>query len=73
MEYICPQCNEIKNCNYICNKCGGTMEDKGRVQEYYGPYSADAPIEDNGSSCTHVFLCNKCNLMERNNIKKVII
>ena len=49
------------------------MEDKGRSQEYYGPYSADAPIEDNGNSCTHIFVCNDCNYMEENKIKKVII
>ena len=37
MEYICPQCNKIKNYNYICERCGGLMEDKGRSQELLWP------------------------------------
>lgn len=71
MEFICPLCNDLYHEVFKCQICGGVMEDKGRVQEYYDDYSADDPIEDKGSFCEHVFKCNKCMGFERKNVEKI--
>lgn len=73
MEKVCPNCNELDVKLYKCKKCNSILQDKGRVQEYYDDYSADAPIEDSENYCEHVLKCNKCDIIERINIEKVII
>lgn len=47
------------------------MADKGRVQEYLGPYSAEMPIEEEKDSCIHVFQCTACGYMENKEINYV--
>ena len=71
MEFICPLCNDLYHEVYKCGSCGGVMEDKGRVQDYYDDYSADNPIDDKGDYCEHVFKCNKCMGFERKNVEKI--
>lgn len=67
---ICPVCNNIIEPNFLCKSCKTTLEDKGRVEEYYGPYSADMPIE-NEKYCTHIYKCRLCSKIENYNIKMV--
>lgn len=70
MNKICPLCNKIIEQNFCCNACGKTMEDKGRVEEFLGPYSADMPIENKGY-CTHVYKCENCGNVKNINFKEI--
>lgn len=70
-EIVCPLCNDLYNKVYQCEHCEGIMENQGREQEYLDDYSADDPIDDNGSSCVHIFKCNKCGGFERKNVEKI--
>lgn len=73
MDNICPVCNEISIETYKCGRCGATMVDKGRVEDYLDNYSADMPIEDCEDYCLHLYRCDECGILERKKIMKVII
>ncbi len=73
MERVCPLCNHLKNELYKCSICGGIMEDKGRVQEYYDNYTAEEEIQDSEKLCFHVYYCKNCGEIQRKNIEKIII
>lgn len=36
---ICPLCNGLEASSLPCPKCGGSMDDQGNIENYYGPYS----------------------------------
>ena len=73
MEKVCPVCNKITNETFICNNCGGILVNKGRVDDYLDPYSADMPIEDGETYCMHIFQCTGCNNKENKKIIRVTI
>lgn len=70
MSYLCPVCNGLQEWGPVCPSCGGTADDKGRLNDYFGPYSPYQPIEEiamiNGMidaaehRCTHVAFCPSC-------------
>ena len=39
MEIGCPVCNGLLSIGEVCNKCSGVMEDMGRIEDFYNPYS----------------------------------
>jgi hypothetical protein len=70
MGYICPVCNGYGTVEVRCTKCHESMENKGTVMDYVGPY---APYENDSillasefdRTCLHLFTCSKCGNMER--------
>ncbi|WP_097026033.1 hypothetical protein [Clostridium peptidivorans] len=73
MSKVCPVCNEIKDIRPICGNCGGSCIDNGRVQDYFGDYSENMPIQDTENYCFHVFRCECCNELVRKSVLKVDI
>jgi hypothetical protein len=72
MEYLCPLCNGLERKVIVCEKCGGCMEDRGAVQEYFDDYSPYLDLEItrrvNGvprDQCLHIFGCDTCGADKR--------
>lgn len=66
MDNLCPVCNGFVELRATCTNCNHPMDDRGKLEDYYGPYS---PYEENdlitatggsGSTCYHVAFCPKC-------------
>jgi len=70
LEKVCPLCNELEFMTFSCDKCGETMVDKGRAQEYSDDYTANMPINDGENYCAHIFECSRCNFFKRVPIEK---
>ncbi|MGP7818973.1 hypothetical protein [Niallia sp. 01092] len=70
MATICPVCNGWKQLVQSCPNCHQTVEDKGRIMDYYDDYSAYMPIDqmklEDGFSdlaehlCPHLVFCKEC-------------
>lgn len=71
---ICPICNGFENISEKCASCGTTVEDMGRIMDFYDDYSAYMPIDqmkmEDGyptdyamKQCPHVLKCSACNQM----------
>lgn len=67
---VCPVCNTMSEPNFICDKCSSQLSNKGRVEDYLGPYSADMPIEDH-YYCEHYYKCSLCGRLEKHDIKMI--
>ncbi|MGI6704339.1 MAG: hypothetical protein ACOX42_10070 [Clostridia bacterium] len=69
MEYLCPLCNGLESKTIPCGGCGGTMEDKGAIQEYFDDYSPYLDLEITRKldgvprdQCLHIFRCDRCGM-----------
>ncbi len=78
MEYVCPICNGLATYILKCPYCGGQMENKGAITDFYDDYSTYLPMEitqkiDNvgKEECVHLFYCNQCNHDKRTAINKM--
>ena len=67
MDFLCPLCNGLERKVIVCEKCGGIMEDRGAVQEYFDDYSPYLDLEITRKvdgvprdQCLHVFGCDTC-------------
>lgn len=69
--YVCPLCNQLGYIDYKCPDCLNTMEDNGRLMDYFDDYSAYLDIEGmklfdgypddkKNHQCPHVFYCVHC-------------
>jgi len=75
MELGCPVCNGFTTISKNCPGCqGGLLEDKGTLEDYYGPYSPyelqelyEPPesSENSGGRCIHLLSCPACGYDER--------
>ncbi|HBI04627.1 MAG TPA: hypothetical protein DDY49_11430 [Paenibacillaceae bacterium] len=73
-EGICPLCNGLESCAKECPNCHKEMEDTGKLENYYGPYSPYEEIDQlrliNGfpdleqAQCLHVISCPHCGKQE---------
>ncbi|WP_449620485.1 hypothetical protein [Robertmurraya sp. Marseille-Q9965] len=68
---ICPICNGFKELHKECQTCGTSLEDSGRVMDYYDDYSPYMPIDlmklEDGypndyenHQCPHLLKCPQC-------------
>ena len=73
MEKICPNCNNLKEKAYNCEKCSGIMKDKGIIQEFSDDYTANMEIHDNTRFCVHMYQCSDCNFYKTIKIEKILI
>jgi hypothetical protein len=71
MERVCPVCNAIIFESFPCEKCKSRMVDKGRIQDFFDPYSGAMPIENVSQYCTHVYQCEVCGNMKNFSIKNI--
>lgn len=70
MPTLCPICNGLHTLEAICDACSINMEDHGRLEQLYGPYSPYREIDHikltNGyadvyeQQCIHVGICPNC-------------
>ncbi|MFZ5944121.1 MAG: hypothetical protein ACOYVD_08425 [Bacillota bacterium] len=66
MEFGCPVCNGFVSIGEICDNCEQVMDDLGRIEDYYAPYSPyeeqdDIPIlQESDDNCIHLFNCGGC-------------
>jgi hypothetical protein len=70
LSTMCPVCNGLQTLQMCCPKCGSSVEDSGRLNDFLGPYSPYRPIDDVGLTngfldvrqhcCTHVVHCPGC-------------
>jgi len=63
----CPLCNGLSQVYLLCPNCGGVLEDKGRIENYFDPYSPylgeELIAENDGAApecCVHLFSCPLC-------------
>lgn len=68
---MCPLCNGITLVSYKCETCQASLDDQGRLMDYFDDYSAYLDIdgmklfdgiEEDGKNhqCPHVFSCPNC-------------
>ncbi|WP_084024307.1 hypothetical protein [Vulcanibacillus modesticaldus] len=70
MPYLCPVCNGLSALQATCQYCHHPLEDYGRIEQLFGPYSPYQEISDlkmtNGfidstiHLCIHVTYCPMC-------------
>ncbi|MCI1695259.1 hypothetical protein [Aneurinibacillus aneurinilyticus] len=78
---ICPICNGLEHMHYSCPSCHHQMEDAGKLETFYGPYS---PYEEWGDTemtngymdqaageCMHIFSCQHCGLQTVQGVEEV--
>lgn len=66
----CPVCNAYTDLTESCPECSDTLEDLGRIYDYYTPYSAYREIDDakltnnvydaSRGECLHYMCCPTC-------------
>lgn len=68
---ICPICNGLRELYLVCENCGESMMESGRLMDYYGNYSPYMEIDlmklEDGfpdtytnHKCPHLFRCPNC-------------
>ncbi|THE10861.1 hypothetical protein E1I69_17120 [Bacillus timonensis] len=78
---ICPLCNGLNNASFSCAQCGKSLEDSGRIIDYFDDYSAYMQIDDmkkidgiqttfQNNECAHLFYCTNCHNQEIKLIKE---
>lgn len=78
---ICPLCNGLDTASFSCDQCGNTLEDSGRVIDFFDDYSAYMPIDEmkkidgyentlSQHECAHLFYCRNCQNEEVKFIKE---
>lgn len=75
MEFGCPVCNGFITLSKTCPKCGDELlEDRGTLEDYYGPYSPYdvqelyESVTESGNrecNCIHLMSCPACGYDER--------
>lgn len=70
MSYLCPICNGLANLNVQCPECHHQLDDYGRIDQIWEPYSPYREIDDikltNGyddfttHKCVHLTTCSCC-------------
>lgn len=70
MNRICPLCNGLLSYTKACPDCQQIMDDTGKLENYFGPYSPYEEMDSlrliNGypdlasNQCLHVFSCSHC-------------
>lgn len=66
MEIGCPVCNGLLSIGEMCEKCRGVMEDVGRIEDFYNPYSPYEEqdritlLQESPGNCIHLFSCYEC-------------
>lgn len=75
MEQVCPLCNGLAQINQPCPNCGIVMEDKGALENFYGPYSPFQELDSirmltmpeaaRPNQCVHLIACSHCGLDQR--------
>ncbi|MDN5322306.1 MAG: hypothetical protein PWQ67_760 [Clostridia bacterium] len=66
MEFGCPVCNGLMSMDELCDNCDQVMEDLGRIEDFYAPYSPyeeqdDIPILlESRNNCIHLYTCLEC-------------
>ncbi len=83
MAFGCPVCNGISSVTKPCPHCGNFMEDSGRLENYYGPYSPYdnmelyKPLEAwnpaDTLACIHLFSCPGCGYDSRLAFRQVVM
>ncbi|MDS1029351.1 hypothetical protein RDV78_02395 [Bacillota bacterium LX-D] len=73
----CPLCNGLEQVTKKCPACGDSLQDGGRVENYYGPYSPYEEVNDSYASgeniCIHLLYCPSCGWDKRVGVSKLII
>lgn len=70
MSHICPVCNGLTFLEAYCHKCNHALDDHGRIDQIWEPYSPYREIDDikltNGfkdyanQQCIHLANCPVC-------------
>ncbi|MFD2613715.1 hypothetical protein [Paenibacillus gansuensis] len=70
MSMLCPLCNGLDSLQGACRNCGSPTEDRGKYNDFLGPYAPYRDIDEekltNGfmdlasGRCIHVFYCSQC-------------
>jgi DNA-directed RNA polymerase subunit M/transcription elongation factor TFIIS len=74
---MCPLCNGFEQIKISCPNCGKSMDDSGRIMDFYDDYSAYMEIDDlkredgykdtfSKGKCPHLMSCPHCG---RNEVK----
>jgi hypothetical protein len=83
MNEICPVCNGLYEINELCSRCETEMDQAGKIEDYYGPYSPyaekDAFVLENNilyqadNSCIHLCICPLCNNLQYTSVKLISV
>ncbi len=70
MSYICPVCNGLTTLHETCSNCQHHLDDYGRLDNIWGPYSpyreidhlkmTNGYIDVENHSCIHLASCPVC-------------
>lgn len=80
MSY-CPVCNGLYELEVHCPRCKHTLDDEGRLTDYFGDYSPYREIDhaklNNGmmdvrdQRCIHILSCPFCFFSERYMVREI--
>ena len=77
---VCPLCNGLTSFRLKCPFCGRTLEDTGKLENYFEPYSPylDEEILDQTdgvgeNQCIHLFHCPRCHYDKRYTVGQIDI
>ncbi|GEN36797.1 MULTISPECIES: hypothetical protein [Aneurinibacillus] len=69
---MCPICNGLTHMQHICPSCNHLMEDAGKLESFYDPYSpyrewgdvamTNGYLDQLAHECMHIFSCSNCGL-----------
>ncbi|GBF10320.1 hypothetical protein TEPIDINF_001651 [Tepidibacillus infernus] len=71
MSYICPVCNGLMSLEATCPHCHHQLDDFGRIDQLWGPYSPyreinelrlinGYPDDEQNHQCIHITSCPAC-------------
>jgi heterodisulfide reductase subunit B len=78
---ICPVCNGMEHMQNPCPSCHYEMEDAGKLESFYGPYSpyqewgdiamTNGYLDQAAQECLHIFSCPHCGLQITKAVKEI--
>ncbi|GAW91795.1 hypothetical protein TherJR_2181 [Calderihabitans maritimus] len=80
LELTCPLCNGLKQFYFPCPQCSRPMEDRGALENFFGPYSpyethplffSSTFSEKTNLYCVHLFACPGCGKDKRIKIRRI--
>lgn len=80
-SFVCPVCNGFKTLISLCPNCGQSLDDQGRLFDFFSDYSPYRPIDDLKKTdhlpdlanhlCPHQVICSSCNYTDIQLIQEI--
>lgn len=79
---MCPICNAFEHVQHACPACHRQMEDAGKLEAFFGPYSpyeewgdvamTNGYLDQTEGKCMHIFSCPHCGLEITQGVDEIV-